>query len=187
MSERRDWFALVTRGGTCPECGVDVSSVAIADLGPLVLQEARRWDDDLAVYAGDDGALRRSPAPGRWSALEYAAHVAGVLRVFAARVATVRREYEPDLGWWDHESAAIEERYAEQAVADVRGAIGDGAVALALGLPRIDDAAEWERAGLRRGSERFRIVDLARFALHEAVHHRDDAHRSWRSAGGGGG
>jgi hypothetical protein len=180
MAEGRDWYAVVTGGGACPDCGLDTSAVARADLGPSLLAEARSWEDDLADLAGDEAALRRRPDPVTWSALEYACHVADVLRVFAERVQRCRTEDEPDLGWWDHEATAVDDRYNERPVPEVRARIADGAVDLALALPRLDDPASWQRAGTRRGTERFTIDAIARFALHESAHHRLDARRSAR-------
>lgn len=177
MSER-DWYALVTGGGTCPECGLDVSVVDRADLGPELLGEARRWEDALGAIAADAAALRRRPEPDVWSAIEYAGHVGGVFAVFAERVRRMRLEESPELGWWDHEAAVTEDGYAERTVDEARAAIADGAVALALALPRLDDPHAWERDGIRRSGERFTIETLARFALHESAHHRVDARQS---------
>jgi hypothetical protein len=176
--EGRDWFAVVAEGGPCPDCGLDALVVARVDLGPSLLAEARSWEDELADLAADDAAVRRRPRPETWSAVEYAAHVGDVLRIFAGRVRRCRFEDRPELGWWDHEAAAVEERYNDRPIADVRSAIADGAVALALALPRLDDPDSWERSGIRRGGERFTVDGLTRFALHESVHHRLDARRS---------
>ena len=178
--EGRDWYALVTGGGPCPGCGLDAAAVDRADLGPSLLAEARSWEDELADLAADDDALRHRPSPGTWSALEYAWHAGDVLHVFAERVRRMRQEADPDLGWWDQDAAAVEGRYNERPVDEVRARIADGAVALALGLPRLDDPAAWERTGTRRETERFTIDTLTRFALHESAHHRLDARRSAR-------
>ena len=102
--------------------------------------------------------------------------------VFAVRVRRVRLEDEPELGWWDHEAAVTEERYDERSAEEARAAIADGAVALALALPRLDDPDAWVRAGTRRGGERFTVEGLARYALHESTHHRLDARISARRA-----
>jgi hypothetical protein len=178
MVEGRDWYRMVIVGGPCPDCGLDASAIERADLGPAVLGEARRWEALLTELAADDAALRRRPDATTWSAVEYACHVAGMLDVFAARVQRVLAEPEPELGWWDHEAAADDERYAARSAEQARVAIADGAVTLAMVLPRADDAASWARAGTRRGDERFTVEGLARFAVHESVHHRDDARRS---------
>ena len=178
MSPERDWYALVAAGGPCPGCGLDANALDRADLGPSVLGEARRWEDALGELAADDEALRRRPEPGVWSAIEYAGHVGGVLSVFAERVRRMRLEDSPELGWWDHEAAVTEDRYAERTVDEARAAIADGAVALALALPRLDDPDGWVREGIRRGGERFTVETLVRFALHESAHHRVDARQS---------
>jgi hypothetical protein len=178
MSEGRDWFALVAGGAACPDCSFEVGSIDRADLGPTLLGEARRWEELLGELDADDDALRRRPTPERWSAIEYGGHISGVFAVFAERVRRCRLEDDPDFGWWDHEQAVVDERFAERPVGDVRAAIADGAVALALALPRLDDPDAWKRAGRRRGGERFSIEGLARFALHESAHHRYDARRS---------
>ena len=180
MAEGRDWYAVVAGGGPCPDCGLDVAAIDRADVGPSLLAEARSWEDELAELGADDAALRRRPAPDTWSALEYACHAGDVLHVFAERVRRCRQEDDPELGWWDQDAAVIDEGYNERSVAEVRERIADGAVALALGLPRLDDPASWARTGTRRGSERFTIDGLARYALHESAHHRLDARRSAR-------
>ncbi len=158
----------------CPECGFDPETVDRAILAAVVMGEARRWEDLLADLATHDAALRRRPEPDIWSALEDAAHVGDALAVLAQRVARMRAEDDPDLEWWDQDAAAVEGRYNERDPGDVRVAIADGAVALALGLPRPDDPVAWERGGTRRG-ERFTVEGIARYALHESVHHRLDA------------
>jgi hypothetical protein len=177
MSEP-DWYSLVAGGGPCPECGLDVNALDRSDLGPEILGEARRWEDALVELAHDEEAMRRRPAPDVWSAIEYAGHVAGVFAVFAGRVRQVRLEHSPELGWWDQDAAVTDDRYAERTVDEARAAIADGAVALALALPRLDDPDSWRRDGTRRGTERFTVEGLARFALHESTHHRLDAYRS---------
>jgi hypothetical protein len=176
MSAERDWYALIAAGQRCPDCGLDVGAVQLADLGPAVLGEARAWEELFEDV--DDAALRRRPDESTWSALEYACHVAGVFDVFAERVKRLRHEDDPQLGWWDHEAAVTEERYNERAADDVRAAIADAAVSLALALPRLDDLAGWVRSGTRRVGERFTVERLVRFALHESHHHRRDARGS---------
>ena len=89
-------------------------------------------------------------------------------------------EFEPELGWWDHE-AAIEEGNvndldAESVVAD----LVRNAMELRTTLQRVTGTA-WYRQGMRRRREKFTIETMARFALHEVVHHRVDAQRSLSS------
>jgi len=96
--------------------------------------------------------------------------------VFAARVELALTEDRPVYGWWDHEAAADAERYNDQspeAVATELEARASQLAALARGLA----GGDWLRTGTRRDNETFTVEALARFALHEARHHRVDAHR----------
>jgi hypothetical protein len=51
----------------------------------------------------------------------------------------------------------------------------------ALRLVTEDD---WDRSASRWGGERITIEELARFALHEVVHHRNDAQQALDLADG---
>lgn len=167
------WFDVVS-GGRCAGCDLDVSDVDTSDLGRRISTEASAW---AALLASDDDAIRVRPEPTTWSALEYAAHVRDVLSVFADRVMRMLAEDGPELGWWDHE-AAIENGWDNAleaaAVADDLQRNADHLEAVLARVP----PDGWARVGLRRAGEEFTIELLARFALHEVVHHRGDAHRS---------
>ena len=174
MSDDRDWFQVVAEQ-RCEECELAAAAVPQDRLGADILEEGAQWADLLT--AADANVLRRRPEAEVWSALEYAAHVRDVLALFAQRIDVALRASEPDLPWWDHEAAAVEERYNEQEPARVAEALRLGAERLHLTLPRPGDAT-WRRGATRRGRERFTVEGLARFALHEAHHHRVDAERS---------
>ncbi len=156
----------------CGECGLDAAAVPQAELGDAIAQEGRRWF--VLLGERDHARLRRRPCAGVWSALEYAAHVRDVLVLFADRVVLALGEEEPEFGWWDHEAAAVDEGYNQQDPRQVAMALEANAERLKMSLPRPGEAA-WRRAGTRRGREHFTVEGLARFALHEARHHRLDA------------
>ena len=166
MAER-DWT--VVQHQRCDECGLDAAAVEPSALAAAVRDEAERW---ARVLDGVD--VRRRPAPEVWSPLEYACHVRDVFAVFAGRVEQMLREDEPELGWWDHEAAVTDERYNEQAPEAVLDGVCRNAEQLASALDAVPDDG-WTRAGVRRGTERFTVAGLARFALHESHHHRRDA------------
>lgn len=137
--------------------------------------EASRWGTLLT--SADDDDLRVRPTPTEWSPLEYAVHVRDVLAVFSERTMRALAEDEPELEWWDHE-AAIEDGWANES--DVT-AVADDLVRNAANLEDVLDRVPpegWARGATRRGSERFTVELLARFALHEMVHHRVDAKRA---------
>jgi predicted lactoylglutathione lyase len=172
--EEPDWLVVVA-SGRCAVCELTAGDGPSAGLAGRLRDEAHRWAGVLRD--ADDDAVRRRPSPDVWSALEYGVHVRDVLAVFTERVLRTLAEVEPELGWWDHE-AAIADGFANESD---RTAVGDDLVEnagrLAEVLTRVA-GDQWERGATRRESERFTVELLVRFALHEVVHHRDDAERS---------
>ncbi len=158
----------------CLRCGRDVSTIPPGDLAPSIIDAARQWQDFVdAVLADPDGAAWLRVQGSGWSGVEYAAHVRDVLSLFTRRIEIVVLVDEPDLTWWDHEAAAIEEHYREQDPRAVADDIVEAAEELAFVLQRLRPTQRL-RVGIRRG-HRFTIDGLARFALHETLHHLDDA------------
>lgn len=178
MPEGRDWVAV--SAGRCPDCGLPVGRLDPRSLPLGVAATGERW---TALLAGATDALRARPAPGTWSALEYGAHVAGVFAVFAQRVERVLAEDEPELGWWDHEAAAVDEAYNDQTASTVALRIAAAAARFGELLDAVPDHG-WDRAGVRRSRERFTVAGLGRFALHESHHHLADAGRALAVASG---
>ena len=167
------WLEIVV-SGTCAGCLLTASDGAAGTIGGRIVEEAQRWAPLLDATEQD---VRARPDPVTWSALEYAVHVRDALGVFNERVARMLVEFDPELGWWDHE-AAIEDGHAN--ALDVESVVQDlvrNALELRGTLQRVTGTA-WYRTGTRRGRETFTIETTARFALHEVVHHRVDAHRS---------
>jgi len=180
MAEGRDWTR--SQYEACPDCGADAASMADAAIGPEVIRDVARWGRLMA--AADPHGVRIRPRDDVWSALEYACHVRDLLPVMTGRVermlAAAATGTQADLGWWDHEAAVIDDRYAEQVPVLVIEAMHDNARAFAAVLDRVDAAEEdvWELAAERRPGEHFTVRGIARFVLHEVIHHRDDAARS---------
>lgn len=167
------WLTIV-ESATCAGCGLTAADGPAGTIGGRIIDEAQRW---AGVLSGDQAPIRSRPDPSTWSALEYAVHVRDALAVFDERVARMLVEYDPELGWWDHE-AAIEERDAN--ALDIDAVVDDmvrNAIELNSTLQRVTGTS-WYRTGNRRGREVFTIETTARFALHEVVHHRVDAQRS---------
>jgi hypothetical protein len=162
----------VVETGPCHDCGLDASTVHRAALGDALRVEGRAWAHVLRGVDGD--ALRRRPDATTWSALEYGAHVRDVLEIMTARTERTLVEDDPELAWWDHEAAAIEDGYNAQEPDDVADALAANADALAGALARVPDDG-WSRTATRGDGNRFTIEGIARFTLHEARHHRHDA------------
>jgi len=167
------WLAIV-ESATCAGCGLTASDGPAGTVGGRIVDEAQRW---ATLLDGYEPRLRTRPDPATWSALEYAVHVRDALEVFNERVARMLVEFDPELGWWDHE-AAIEDGTANALdVASVLEGLIRNAIELKTTLQGVTSTA-WYRTGRRRGRETFTIETTARFALHEVVHHRVDATRS---------
>ena len=172
MPDDRDWFA--TTREACPECGYDATAVPRAEIPAAVRALGDAWRAGLPMTAP---ALGERPDDVTWSALEYACHTRDVLSVFAGRVVVTLAEDEPELGWWDHEAAAVDEGYAAQDPAAVLADLELNAAHLADVLATVPEDG-WGRVGTRRGRERFTVEAMGRFCLHEGHHHLHDARRS---------
>lgn len=166
-----DWLRIV-REECCVECHLEASAVPRDALTTALGVAAAAWSELLSGTAEPD--LHRRLGGGGWTALEYGAHVRDVFRVFDERLSRILTEDEPELGWWDHGAAAVDERYDEQDPTRVADELVADARSFAEHLDAVPDDA-WDRAGTRQGRERFTVDALARFALHEAVHHLHDA------------
>jgi uncharacterized protein (DUF952 family) len=184
MAEGYDWTQV--QSGPCPRCALDPTATRLDRLAPAVNEAAASWGRWLLGESAPPdalGAVRTRPDESTWSALEYACHVRDLLTIFDARLALVLIEDEPDVGWWDHEATARDERYNEQDPTLVAVRIIANAAALAERIEPLH-ADEWNRLSTRRGTEEFTVSGMARFCLHEVHHHLRDAQRSAGALGG---
>lgn len=160
----------------CPMCGRDTSNVPPADLAAAIADAARRWAGWLQTVTDHPGGIEElclRPEPETWSAIEYACHVRDVLALFTRRSIQTVIEDVPEYGWWDHEQEAELGNYVQQDPVSVGRDLIRNAEEYAEALLVLQGDA-WLRRGTRRGTE-FTVVGLARFALHEAIHHLQDA------------
>jgi len=161
--ESKDWTWVIER--ECPQCGFVAPAVALTDLPDLLRDNASQWTTALAGRH-----VRDRPDPATWSPLEYACHVRDVHRVFGGRFALVLAEDDPQFENWDQDQAAVDGRYGDADPAEVGPAIVAGAEAVAAQLTGVPDAA-WERPGRRSNGSGFTLASLARYYLHDVVHH----------------
>ncbi|WCO68957.1 hypothetical protein PO878_09495 [Iamia majanohamensis] len=179
MAEGWDWTRV--QAEACPQCGFDPAEHPLDGLGADLRATAAGWRALLETSAPDD--LRRRPEPTTWCALELACHVRDAVTVFDQRIALTLVEDDPELGWWDHEAAVDEQAYAAQDPGLVAGGVEASLGALAAAVEAIPPGAAWDRRAVRRAGEHFTVAGMARFTLHEAVHHLADAEAAL--AGGG--
>ncbi|NQX36729.1 DinB family protein [Herbiconiux sp. VKM Ac-2851] len=166
VPDTKNWTWVLER--ECPDCGFDSSATAAGEVPRLLRENAAAWP---AVLERDD--VRERPDEGTWSALEYAAHVRDVFRVFDGRLALMLEQDEPDFANWDQDATAIEERYAEQDPAVVSRELTEAAETMARALEAVPDDA-WGRRGLRSDGSAFTVETLAQYFIHDPVHHLHD-------------
>ncbi len=171
--------------GRCA-CGFDPDTTSPQDAALTLRSLSRRWRSVLAFdldAAEPAAALEERPFPGAWSALEHAGHVRDVLHSLSIRLDRVLREDDPVLPE-THDTPPAGAN--EQGPAVILAALAHTAEQLAESI-ETTPATEWHRSG-HRGVSIVRAIDLVREAVHEGVHHLQEASRqleNLRLAGSG--
>ena len=116
------------------------------------------------------------PDEQTWSPLEYACHVRDVHLIFGERLDLMLEQDEPTFANWDQDVTAVEERYDLQDPAVVGPELVAAAEAVAARYDAIRDAPEetWARRGLRDNGSEFTVDSIARYHLHDVLHHSHD-------------
>jgi hypothetical protein len=166
VPDTKNWTWVLER--ECPECGFDSSATSARDVPGLVRANAAAWP---AVLDRDDVAVR--PDDATWSALEYAAHVRDVFRTYEVRLRLMLDETDPEFPDWDQDATAVDERYNEQDPAVVSAELTAAAADVAAAFEQVPDDA-WQRSGLRSDGSAFTVDTLARYFVHDPVHHLHD-------------
>lgn len=166
VPDTKNWTWVLEK--ECPECGFDSSATPASAVPGLLRENAAAWP---AVLERADVAVR--PDDATWSALEYAAHVRDVFRVFAVRFSLMLEQHDPEFANWDQDATAVEERYNEQDPTAVSAELTAAAEVLAAELEAVPDNA-WQRRGLRGDGSAFTVETLARYFIHDPVHHLHD-------------
>lgn len=152
----------------CPECGFDAASGHGRDVASMLPGLADRW---VAVLRTADATLR--PAAAVWSPTEYACHVRDVFTLFAERARSMLQSDDPAFTNWDQNATALEERYWLQGPAVVSGQLVSAAAEAASVFGGVPDSA-WSRPGRRSNGSVFTVDTLARYFVHDVVHHLHD-------------
>ena len=164
VPDDKDWTWVLDR--RCEDCGFDAASCDPGDVGRLIEENALAWE-----HLGDAGAIRPGrPDERRWSTLEYACHVRDVFSRYDERIALMLRCNDPLFPNWDQDATATAEAYESQDPRRVVRDLTDAAAALAA---RLDAVAphEWERTGRRSDGARFTVGSIARYMIHDPIHH----------------
>lgn len=167
VPDTKDWTWVLQR--PCPECGLDTREISPEQVAPLLRSVAASWVEVLgaATHVG------RRPAAGVWSLLEYACHVRDVLTVFDERLLLMLTAEDPLFADWDQDSTALAQRYGEQDARVVGPQLRRAAQTLAAHFDEVR-GARWQRPGRRGDGARFTVATLARYLVHDPVHHLYD-------------
>jgi S-DNA-T family DNA segregation ATPase FtsK/SpoIIIE len=159
----------------CEECGFSYDDVTAAS----VPDRLRRGGRALVAVAVDD--VRRRPADGVWSALEYWCHVRDIVDVQRDRVELALREDCPTFSPMGRDQRAIDDRYDEQDPDVVRREVVVSCDALADYLEALapEERARTAIYSYPAPAERT-IVWIGIHTVHELVHHAMDVARGSR-------
>ena len=164
LVEDKDWTWVLDRRR--PDCGFDTSACAEERVAGLTRDNANDW-----VVLFERGKIRAGrPNPSTWSSLEYACHVRDVFRRFERRIALMQSEDDPLFPNWDQDASAVDDRYDEQDPTQVVEDLYSAAQVLAERLDSISGEV-WKRPGRRSDGASFTIGTIARYMIHDPIHH----------------
>jgi hypothetical protein len=164
VPDDKDWTWVL--GRSCPDCGFDASTCAFAAVPALVRRNAARWQQLHAAGAIHPG---RSDL-ARWSHLEYACHVRDVYERYDVRILLMLTEWNPLYPNWDQDVTAIADRYEEQEPNVVVGRLLVAAEAMAVRLEGVTPR-DLQRPGRRGDGAVFTVDTIARYMVHDPIHH----------------
>ena len=164
VPDAKNWTWVLER--RCPDCGFDASTCTFAAVPELVRANASRWEELLRRGALHPGR----PDPAVWSPLEYACHVRDVYALFDERISLMLTEWNPLYPNWDQDATAVADRYEEQEPAAVVTRLLVAAEAMAARLEEIAPNDQ-QRPGRRGDGALFTIDTIARYMVHDPIHH----------------
>jgi hypothetical protein len=163
VPDTKDWTWVLER--PCAECGYDADAVEPADLPRRLRDNAEAWD---AVLRQPE--VRRRPAVGVWSPLEYGCHVRDVYRVFDGRLQRMLTEDDPVFDNWDQDATAVLEGYLDADAELVADEVEEASVAFVARV-RALGPADFDRPGRRSDGAEFTVATFLQYFLHDVVHH----------------
>jgi hypothetical protein len=149
----------------CGDCGFDSSVFDATKAGDAIRDQANRWS---TVLQQTKAVVR--PRPGVWSPLEYGCHVRDVFKKFDERVQLMISQIDPHFENWDQDKTAIDDDYASQVPATVAQQLNEAAESLASSFDSVI-LEQWQRRGFRSDGSVFTVESLARYLMHDPIHH----------------
>jgi hypothetical protein len=161
--DTKDWTWVLER--PCPQCGFDASTFPAREVPDRIRADLPGWAKRLAE---PDARVR--PHESTWSPLEYGAHVRDVFRLFRTRLGLMLDDDDPLFPNWDQDATAVADRYDLQEPAVVARELAVAGEQLAVAFERVG-SGEWQRPARRGDGARFTVESLARYFIHDPVHH----------------
>jgi hypothetical protein len=170
--DTKDWTWVLER--PCAECGFDAAGVEPGDLARELRGSGPSW---AAVLRRPE--MRRRPAAGVWSPLEYGCHVRDVHRTMRSRVLLMLEQDVPSFPNWDQDATAVEQEYSLLDPAEVATELVERGAEAAAAYASVPEDG-WQRTGRRKAGEdgagpespsEFTVESLGRYHLHDVVHH----------------
>ena len=171
-ADDKDWTWVLTR--PCPDCGFDASTCPAEDVPEEVRRNAVAWKGLF-----EEGAIRTGrPNDSTWSTLEYACHVRDVYRRYRQRIELMLTREDPLFPNWDQDASAVDDAYDSQHPAEVLDELTSAAEQLASQLSTVSDLS-WSRTGRRSDGATFTVGTIARYMIHDPIHHVWDVRRQF--------
>ena len=167
----------------CDECGLVYDTIMPVDAIVAIRSFGRRYREALGLLQDDEDPedlVRRRPDPSTWSALEYAAHVRGVLELFDQRVRRALVEDDPSVPNVRLDENPWEGHDPDDGVQEVLAGIAEASARLAQVLEDAD-GDDWNRT-VRRDGDELSVLWMARNTVHEGAHHLRDLDKVLRAA-----
>lgn len=155
----------------CKSCGLRYGDLTPSAALRLIRSHPAQYRRRLQHLSVD--VLRRRPASGVWSALEYACHVRDVYDVYDTRVRSALTEHEPTLEPMRNDERAAQRAYNQQPLAAVLLDLERNADRFAALTSEISEP-QWSRTAVRLPGERRTVLWMVRQAAHEGLHHLHD-------------
>lgn len=163
VPDEKNWTWVLER--QCIDCEFDASSFNSRLSATTIRDLVDRW---AAVLAGTKVQIRTRP--DMWSSLEYGCHIRDVFRKFDERLKLMLETEDPAFENWDQDKTAIEDRYDLQNPKVVVSELREAGMSLAARFDTVKEE-QWSRRGIRSDGSVFTVDSIARYLMHDPVHH----------------
>ncbi|GAB3286271.1 DinB family protein [Sinomonas notoginsengisoli] len=166
IPDSKDWTWVLSR--PCPECGFDADSLTPHQVAARLDAMLPRWDEVLQRHE-----VEARPDDSTWSPLEYACHVRDVFTLFRDRLGLMLAQDGARFADWNQDATAVEKDYVHAAAETVRAELAKEGARTRDAFAAVPEEA-FGRRGVRSNGSEFTVMTLARYFLHDAVHHLHD-------------